>query len=253
MTLTTQGGCLLCGAKGPHACPGARGATVEFIPHPAPKEIVSRLTELREELLVEEIRQTRAEAEKAEIELAIARDQERDRAVKAGNIRNLNIFDTVMPPMTDKWIDALEHWAKRDPGQAITININSPGGSVTDGLAVYDTIQRLRRQGHFVTTRGMGMVASMAGVLLQAGDDRILDKRAKLLIHEGSTTIKGTLTVGEQEDMKLFSDMLRGDILEIMADRSTLTKRQIQNKWKRRDWILNADEALKYGFVDRVE
>jgi len=221
------------------------------------KEIVSARelskAALEKELLLEEIRKTAAEASKAEIDLAIAKDQERDRAVKGGNIRNLNIFDAVMPPMTDKWIDALDHWARRDPGEPVTININSPGGSVTDGLALYDTIMRLRREGHRVTTRGMGLVASMAGVLLQAGEERILDQRAKLLIHEGSVNLKGNLTAGEQEDMQLFSKMLRGDILYILAERSTLTKRQIENKWKRRDWVLSADEALKFGFVDRVE
>lgn len=211
--------------------------------------------DLRAELLLEQIRKERAEASKAEIDLAIAQDQERDRAVKGGNIRNLNIFDVIAAPMTDKWIDALSHWALRDPEQPVTININSPGGSVTDGLALYDTIQRLRRNGHHVTTRGLGLVASMAGVLLQAGDDRVLDKRAKLLIHEGSQTFaKGaTLTAGDAEDMQAFSKMLRNDILDILSERSTLSRRQIDAKWKRRDWVLSADEALQFGFVDRVE
>lgn len=210
-------------------------------------------TDLQQELLLEEIREKRALADKAEIDLAIARDQERDRAVKGGNIRHLNIFDAISPPIVDKWIDALEHWRLRDPEQPVTININSPGGSVTDGLALYDTIQRLRRSGMHVTTRGMGLVASMAGVILQSGDERVMDQRAKLLVHEGSTTFKGTLSVGEQEDMRIFSEMLRDDILDIMAERSTLSKRQIQNKWKRRDWILTAEQAVKLGFADRVE
>lgn len=221
------------------------------------KENVSTndLRDLRAELLVEQIREARAQAELREIELAIAQDQERDRAVKGGRIRVLNVFDVIAPPMSDKWIDALEHWGMRDPEQPIRININSPGGSVTDGLAIYDTIQRLRRNGHHITTRGMGLVASMAGVLLQAGDERVLDKRAKLLIHEGSTTIKRDtqLTAGDMEDAQFFSQLLRKDILDILAERSTMSKRAIENKWKRRDWVLTSDEALKYGFVDRVE
>jgi ATP-dependent Clp protease, protease subunit len=208
---------------------------------------------LEKELLLEQIREKTALASKAEIDLAIAVDQERDRAVKGGNIRHLNIFDVIASPMTDKWIDALDHWGLRDPGMPVTININSPGGSITDGLALFDTIMRLRRNGHKVTTRGMGLVASMAGVILQVGDERVLDKRAKLLIHEGSANYKGSLTVGEQEDMQLFHKMLRVDILDILAERSTLTKKQIEARWKRRDWVLTADEALKLDFVDRVE
>ena len=214
---------------------------------------MSELTDLRAELLKEQIRQTRAEAAAKEIELAIAEDTERDRQQKLGKLRHLDIFDAIMPKNVYAWIDALEHWSRRDPGEPVTININSPGGSVTDGLALYDTILRLRRKGHKVTTRGMGMVASMASVLLQAGDERILDKRAKLLIHEGSATIRGTMSDGEMEDMQFFRKLLRDDILDIYVERSNMTKRQIEAKWKRRDWVLTADEALKYGFVDRVE
>lgn len=213
------------------------------------------LRELRAELLRTQIRRETAEAENAEIQLEIERTKERDRLVKHGNIRHLNIFGPIGGDAVDAWIAALEHWSLRDPGEPVTININSPGGSVTDGLALFDTIQRLRRNGHHVTTRGMGLVASMATVILQAGDERILDKRAKLLIHEGTTTFaKGaTLTPGEREDMERLSDMTREDILDILAERSTLTKRQLKAKWTRRDWILTADEALKNGFVDRVE
>lgn len=215
---------------------------------------MSEITDLRAELLKEQIRKTSAEAAIKEIDLAIAEDTERDRQVKLGKIRVLDIFDAIMPKNVYAWIDALEHWSRRDPGGDITININSPGGSVTHGLALYDAILRLRRKGHKVTVRGSGLVASMASVLLMAGDERILDKRAKLLIHEGSATMRGgEMTQGEMEDMQFFSKMLRDDILDIYVDRSNMTKRQIEAKWKRRDWVLSADEALKYGFVDKVE
>jgi ATP-dependent Clp endopeptidase proteolytic subunit ClpP len=214
---------------------------------------VSELTDLRSDLLREQIRKTSAEAAIKEIDLAVAEDTERDRQVKLGKIRVLDIFDAIMPKNVYAWIDALEHWSRRDPGGDITININSPGGSVTHGLALYDTIQRLRRNGHRVTVRGSGLVASMASVLLQAGDERVMDKRAKLLIHEGGANMRGEMTAGEMEDAQFFGKVLRDDILDIYVERSNMTKRQIETKWKRRDWLLTADEALKYGFVDRVE
>ncbi len=208
---------------------------------------------LKEELLLEQIRKTRAEAELAEIELAMKTDGERDRLVKLGRIRHLRINDVISGSNTDKWLDALQHWERRDPGEPVTIEIYSPGGSVTDGLALYDQLMRMRRQGTRVTTHGTGLVASMAAVLLQAGDERILDSRAKLLIHEGSSVMQGRFSVGEQEDYRTFSNMLLSDILDILAERSTLSKRQIQNKWSRKDWYLTAVEAVKYGFADRVE
>jgi ATP-dependent Clp endopeptidase proteolytic subunit ClpP len=214
---------------------------------------VSELTDLRAELLQEQIRKERAEATIKEIELAIAEDTERDRQQKLGKIRVLDIFDVIAPKNVYAWIDALEHWSRRDPGEPITININSPGGSVTHGLALYDTIQRLRRKGHKVTVHGQGMVASMASVLLQAGDERVLDKRAKLLIHEGSNTLRGDYNAGEMEDIQFFNKLVTNDLLDIYVERSNMTRKQIETKWKRRDWVMTADEALKYGFVDRVE
>jgi ATP-dependent Clp protease protease subunit len=204
-------------------------------------------------LLEQEIKKATFEAKLAEIEYAGRFDTERDRLVKTGRIRHLYINDAITGSMVDKWLDALQHWERRDPGEPITIDINSPGGSITDGLALYDQLMRMRRKGHHVTTRGLGMVASMAAVLLQAGDVRQLDARAKLLIHEGSVQMVGSFTVGEQEDHRAFRDMLLSNILDILAERSTLSRRQIQNRWRRKDWWLTADEALKLGFVDVVE
>lgn len=193
------------------------------------------------------------EVEQATIVTAKMEDEERDRLVKSGRVRHLNINDAIAGSNTDIWIQTLQHWERRDPGGPITIDINSPGGVVTDGLALYDQIMRMRRGGHVFVTRGVGLVASMAGVLLQAGDTRVMDARAKLLIHEGASTFSGTFTTGEQEDYRVFGKLLREDILDILAERSTLSKRQIALRWKRKDWYLTAAEALKLGFVDVVE
>lgn len=215
----------------------------------------AQLNELKARLIEQQIRRESAEADIAEFDRDERFDKERDRQVKTGRIRLLNIHTPIAGQATAAYLDALEHWERRDPGEPITITINSPGGSITDGLAIYDTIQRLRRKGHHVVTHGQGIVASMAGVLLQAGDERVMDARAKLMIHEGSTTFgkDTTMTVGEAEDYRAFGEMLRNDILEILSERSTLSKRQLANRWKRKDWWLRADEALALGFVDRVE
>lgn len=224
----------------------------------APGEVLAmspELVALQEELLTEKIRHERAQAEIAEIELAMKQDSERDRQVKHGKIRLLNINGPIGGSSADAWLDALQHWERRDPGEPIHVQIMSPGGSVTDGLAIYDTLMRLRRKGHYVTTHGSGLVASMATVLLQAGDERVLDSRAKMMLHEGSISLSGgvSLTAGEREDLESFSKLLMNDITEILTERSTLTKRQLQAKWRRKDWYVTASEALKLGFVDRVE
>jgi len=205
------------------------------------------------ELIEAQTRRQIAEAKKAEIELAVAQDQERDRLVKVGRVRHLLVNDVIAGVNVDKWIDALQHWERRDPGQPVTIDINSPGGAITDGLAMYDQLQRMRRNGHHITTRAVGTAFSMGAVLLQAGTVRVADARAKILVHEGSASFQGSMTVAEQDDARAFRELLLADILEILSERSTLSKRQITSRWKRKDWYLTAEQALKAGFVDVVE
>ena len=213
------------------------------------------IKELRAELLNEQIRHERIKADLAALELASATDTERDRQVKGGKLRLLNINDVIVGKKAELWLDALQHWERRDPGEPVQVTINSPGGSVTDGLAIYDTLMRMRRNGHRVITHGQGLVASMASVLLQAGDERVMDERAKLMIHEGSihTSGESRMSRGDREDMEQFMAMLDKDLVTILAERSTLSERQLRNRWKRKDWWLTAEEALKLGFVDRVE
>lgn len=208
--------------------------------HPA--EVALLKTKTRKEL---------AEARLAEINLAIAKDKERDRQVQGGKIRHLYINDVIAGRSVDAWIDALQHWERRDPAEPIEITINSPGGSVLDGLALFDVILRLRRKGHHVTTRGTGMIASMATILMQAGDERILDANSWFMIHEVSSRTQGTIT--EMEEAQAFSKRLNDRIMDILLERSTLSKRQLQARTKKRDDWLSAPEAVALGFADRVE
>lgn len=145
----------------------------------------------------------------------------------------------------------LEHWERRDPGAPITIRINSPGGSVLDGFALLDTILRLRRKGHKITTHGIGMIASMATIIMQAGDERVLDQNAWFMIHEVSAGTSGKAS--EMEDQMKFTLKLQDRLLDILAERSKLTKTQIKRRWKKTDDWMSSDDALALGFVDRVE
>jgi ATP-dependent Clp protease protease subunit len=203
------------------------------------------------ELLSAKLREQTAQAALREIELDRARDTEEDRKVKSGYVRHLNINDVIMSPNTDVWIDALEHWERREPGAPITARLDSPGGSVMDGFALYDTIARMQRGGTHFTIRGSGMVASMAAVLLQVADNRVLDKNAIFMIHEITSGARGKLS--EIEDAQAFTKKLQDRLLDILATKSKLSKVQIARRWKRKDDYMSADEALKLGFCDRVE
>lgn len=181
------------------------------------------------------------------------RDKEADRLAKPGSrtYRQLNIFGPIFGGNVDAWIDMLEHWERRDPGEPIVIRVNSPGGSVLDGFALLDTILRLKRKGHSITTHGIGMIASMATVIMQAGDERVLDKNSWFMIHEVSAGARGKTS--EMRDELKFIEKLEDRLLDILAERSTLTKRQIKSRWTKTDDWMSADEALKFGFVDKIE
>lgn len=147
-------------------------------------------------------------------------------------------------------ISHLDQWSREAPGCDITLVINSPGGNVIDGLALYDYLQQLRHDGHKLTTVTVGMAASMGGVLLQAGDVRVASRNSVILIHEVATGASGKMT--DLEDEIEFTKRLQSKLVEILAERSTMTKRQIETRWKRRDWWLDAEDALSKGFVDEI-
>ena len=195
-------------------------------------------------------RKYEAEAEMAEIELAATKRVETD--LLASNLyHHLYAFDgPVSGTNVQHCIRTLTLWDRTAPGCDIEIVFNSPGGSVTDGLALYDFILATRRRGHKVTTVALGLAASMAGILLQAGDVRVMGAESWLMIHEAAFGTSGK--TGEVEDMVEWVKKVQDRILDIFALRSNMTKQQIKTKWRRKDWWLSSEEALVNGLVDEV-
>jgi len=189
-------------------------------------------------------------AERAGIETEKAREAERDRLLNDDHQRVYRFDSGVSEKSVADAVKKLTLWSRTDPGCAMTIIFDSPGGNIFDGFHLYDAIIGLRAKGHNVTTIGQGMAASMAGVLLQAGDTRVLTPQAALLIHEASFWAIGSY--GQVKDEVELVEKLQDRILTIFADRSHLTKRQIAARWKRKDWWMLADEALRHGFVDEI-
>lgn len=149
-------------------------------------------------------------------------------------------------------IYTLDTWSRQDPGCDITIVFNSPGGAVIDGLALYDFIQDLKLRGHHIKIKVLGHAASMGGVLLQAGDTRVMGSNSLIMIHEVSFGMLG-VKVSEAEDETKFAKRLWYKLVDILAARATLSRQSILQRSNRKDWWLDAEEALKYGFIDGIE
>lgn len=147
-------------------------------------------------------------------------------------------------------ISALTHWSRLRPGCDIEVIFNSPGGAVIPGMALFDFLLDLRAKEHKLTTVALGHAASMAGILLQAGEQRVMGREAWLLIHEIQFSAIGK--IGEIEDTTEWVKKIQKRVLTIFASRSRMTVAQLEKKWKRTDWWLDSAEALRLGIVDEV-
>ena len=147
-------------------------------------------------------------------------------------------------------ISTLTQWHREDPKCAMEVVFSSPGGSIVDGMELFDFMQHLRNEGHKVTTGTLGYAASMAGILLQAGDVRWMGHQAWVMIHRAAFGAIGKTF--EIEDEVRYVKRIEDRILDIFTSRSHLTKLKIKRNWDRKDWWINADEALELGLVDEV-
>jgi ATP-dependent Clp endopeptidase proteolytic subunit ClpP len=171
-----------------------------------------------------------------------------------------NFTFSVNPGTVKDCIETCNVWRRTKPECEITIVFTSPGGSVVDGLALFDYLQMLKREGHKVITKTFGMAASMAGILIQAGTERVTGREAWLMIHEASFFAAGK--IGEVEDTVEWIKKVGERVISIFATRAHGTKKWksvkeaaafVKKNWERKDWWLSSDDALKYGFVDRIE
>ncbi len=193
----------------------------------------------------------RLDAVAEQVEIELARNVEKREFELAANTNHLvYVFNgEVATASVNACIDQLVRWHRTRPAEDIEIIFNSPGGSVVAGLALWDVIQDIKRD-HNVTTVAYGMAASMAGILLQAGHERIMGAESWLMIHEASFGAAGK--IGEVEDTVEWIKMVQKRILRIFASRSHLSERQLENKWKRKDFWISSDYALELGLIDSI-
>ncbi len=142
----------------------------------------------------------------------------------------------------------LLHLANEDPKKDINLYINSPGGSVYDGLAIFDTMNFISCD---VATYGIGLQASMGAFLLAAGakGKRHLLPNARVMIHQPSSGTQGKVT--DQEISLREALALKEKLAQIMA-KNTGQKLDKVKADMERDFWMSAEEAKKYGLVDEV-
>ncbi len=191
------------------------------------------------------------EARKLELEIA---ELERGAAKVEKDARHNGFFHfvgSVHETRVHSVMIDIEEYCRANPGAPVKILLNSAGGNVIDGLAFCDYLKLLSSRGHKTTIIATGIAASMAGVILQCADERVLTKRAYLSIHEVSSVVQGSLT--DNEDNIRFTKQLQRNLEEILCERSELTIPRLKSMWRRKDVNLSAFDALKLGLIDRIE
>lgn len=138
--------------------------------------------------------------------------------------------------------------ANEDPKRDIKLYINSPGGSVYDGLAIIDTMNYIQPD---VQTIGIGLQASMGAMLLSCGakGKRFILPNARVMIHQPSSGFSGK--VSDQEIALKEGVTVKQVLVKIMAEQTGKTEAQVEKDMDRDNWM-SAAEAVKYGIVDEV-
>ena len=162
--------------------------------------------------------------------------------------RIIFLGDAIEDHLANLVIAQLLFLESEDPEKDISLYINSPGGQVTSGLAIYDTMQYLRAP---VSTICIGMAASMAAVLLAAGakGKRYALPNSRIMIHQGSSGFRGNtpdVEIQMRENLHLVNRLL-----EILAQHTGQTVDKVKND-SDRDYFMSPQEAKEYGLIDEV-
>lgn len=138
--------------------------------------------------------------------------------------------------------------AHEDPKKPIKLYINSPGGSVYDGLAIIDTMNYVEP---IVETIGIGLQASMGAMLLSSGakGHRYCLENSRIMIHQPSSGTEGKIT--DQEIMLKEGIFLKKRLAEIFAKNTGKDLKTVEKDMDRDHWM-SADEALHYGIIDKI-
>jgi len=164
------------------------------------------------------------------------------------NDRIIMLSDEVNDTTASLIVAQLLFLEAQDPDKDIQFYINSPGGSVTAGLAIYDTMQYIKAD---VSTICVGMAASMGAFLLAAGTPgkRIALPNAEIMIHQPSGGSRG-----QASDIKIQAEQilkLRSKLNEMLAANTGKPLEQIERDTER-DYFMTAEEAKEYGIIDKV-
>ncbi|MGC6494794.1 MAG: ClpP family protease [Myxococcota bacterium] len=162
--------------------------------------------------------------------------------------RIVYLGEAVTNESANRVVKQLLYLAALDAETPITLYINSPGGSVVDGMAIYDTIRHIKPAVHAVVA---GMAASMGAIILSGCEkgERAILKHGEVLLHQPLGGAQGQATDIQISTQRLLR--MKKMLLQILADNSGHPYEKLVEDCDR-DYWMGAEEALEYGIVDRI-
>ena len=165
------------------------------------------------------------------------------------NLRRIHLYGPVGADMTAHFVNLSTYHASCNK-KPIEIFINTPGGEVMQGLAIYDQIKWLQSQGIKVNVTATGMCMSMGVPIMQAANVRRSTVHTRFLLHEMSYGAMGSHS--SMNDRVRESNRLVEILDGILVQRSNLTLEKLHNLTERKDYVLDAQEALAHGLIDEI-
>ena len=162
--------------------------------------------------------------------------------------RIIFLGDAIHDDMANTIIAQLLFLESEDPDREVSVYINSPGGSVTAGLAIYDTMQYIKPD---VATICMGQCASMGALLLASGTKgkRYALPHSRVMIHQPMGGVQGQATDIDIQAKELLK--MKETVHQILVEHTGQSIKKIRQDTER-DFFMSGEEALKYGIVDRI-
>lgn len=189
-------------------------------------------------------------SQKPSIPVVIRRENGDDRVVdlfsRLMEDRTIFLNGPISTEMSHIIIAQLMYLDNEAPEQDIKMYINSPGGEISAGMAIYDAMKSIRSR---VITICSGMAASMGAFLLASGDRRMALPSAEMMIHQPSGGIQGVATEVEIEARRIIR--MRRRLNELLSAMTGQPLARIQED-SDRDFWMTAEEAQKYGLIDEV-
>lgn len=239
--------------------------THPFPPERETLELLKLSTEIRKlEIEAEraEVDKIKAEAEALSaqhdaalkaIELARREQEERDSAASDDAHFTYVFDDAVHEDSVGEALETIDRWHRQHPESDWHLIINSPGGYVNEGFHLFDQLYGYSIRGggsHHITGTVRGMAASMAGILLQAVDQRLMGPHAMLHLHQIGGGAFGRLE--EIKDEIECMELLEKLAVDAYMERARISRKKFKRMWNRKEVWLTAPKSLSYGFIDGI-